>query len=185
MKNIARLLGIFLGVLIMLSGIWCVLNPGLTFLEIGWVAGLCMLLDGISNIFTWVDLRKAGIGSKWILVLALISVCFGVVLLISAAMQEAFDLFIVYSMACWLVLGGAIRIISGLGARKINDPLFAETLGRRWWLGALIGALAVAFGVFSFLHPYLLAISLGMLIGIGVTMAGISLAATSASTPMQ
>ena len=44
-----KILGIALGILLILGGIFCVLTPAMTYLTLAWVAGISMVVDAIGS----------------------------------------------------------------------------------------------------------------------------------------
>ena len=48
-----KILAIILGILMIVSGIYCLCTPGLTFLAVGWIIGFNMVADAIGALMGW------------------------------------------------------------------------------------------------------------------------------------
>lgn len=82
-----RMLTIIGGVLMLLTGIFCFINPGQTFLAIAFVIGLVMVLNGLIHICAYMmgrGLNNKGDNNGWILTDALITLLLGIGALQSA-----------------------------------------------------------------------------------------------------
>ena len=176
----ARIITIALGVLMIVTGVYCLLTPAMTYLSLGYMVGFNMVLDAIGGIATWSERKNKGMADGWTLAGSIASLVFGVVLLCSAAMQLAVDMIIVYIAAAWLIVIGVIRIIRAGQLRKIHKELQTEILGKRWWIILLTGILLVVCGVLSFANPSGLMVAIGINFGINIIAAGASLIATAA-----
>lgn len=76
-----RMLTIIGGVLMLLTGIFCFINPGQTFLAIAFVIGLVMVLNGLIHICAYMmgrGLNNKGDNNGWILTDALITLLLGI-----------------------------------------------------------------------------------------------------------
>ena len=79
-----RMLTIIGGVLMLLTGIFCFINPGQTFLAIAFVIGLVMVLNGLIHICAYMmgrGLNNKGDNNGWILTDALITLLLGILVL--------------------------------------------------------------------------------------------------------
>ena len=169
-----------LGAFMIVTGVYCLLTPAMTYLALGYIVGFNMVLDAIGGIAAWSDRKKAGEADGWTLAGAVVSLAFGLVLLGSAAMQLVVDMMIVYMAAAWLVAIGVIRIIRSVRLRRIHQKLQTELLGKRWWIVMLTGILLVMCGVMSFANPSGLMVAIGINFGINIIVAGASLIAIAA-----
>ena len=176
----ARILTLILGVMMIVTGVYCLFTPAMTYLTLGYIVGFNMMMDAIGGIATWSDRRRLGIADGWTLAGSIASLAFSVILLGSAAMQLAVDLMIVYIAAMWLVVSGIIRIIRGVQLRKLQKALQTQAIGSRWWLVLLTGILLVAFGVLSFSDPSGLMVAIGINFGINIIVSGVGLVAVAA-----
>lgn len=132
--KLSRILTCILGVVMIGTGIYCLCAPAMTYLTLGYIVGIKMILDAIGGIVFWSTRKKAGLADGWSLAGAILSLLFGIVLIGSAALQLIVDMTIVYLAAIWLIVVGVVRFVLPLRLRKIKKALNAELLGRHWCL---------------------------------------------------
>ena len=176
----SRIITIILGVVMIVTGVYCLFTPAMTYLSIGYIVGFNMVLDAVGGIVTWSDRKNRGTADVWTLIGAISSLIFGVILLGSAAMQLIVDMMIVYIAAAWLIVIGVIRIIRAAKLRKMHKEFETRILGKRWWVIMLMGIALVACGVFSFANPSGLMIAIGINFGVNIIAAGACLIAAAA-----
>ena len=176
----SRILTLLFGIAMIACGIYCLFTPVMTYMTLGYIVGVNMVIDALGGILTWSDRKKAGRADGWTLAGAIASLIFGIGLITSTALQLVVDMTIVYIAAAWLVILGIIRIIHACKLHKVRKALDAEILGRRWWLILLIGILMVAGGIFSFVNPTGLIVAIGINFGLNIIVAGANLIAVAA-----
>ena len=182
MKKITRVLYVILGVLIIISGLICLLSPGMTYLTLGYVVGFSMVFDAVGRFIIWWQGRKDGAASGWMLAGAILSAVFGFFILNSAALQLSIDVVIIYYVAAWLVVEGIVTIARAWKIRKLHKEWDTKLLGKNWYLPLCIGILTCLFGVLSMFKPLLLASTIGVYIGLGIIVVGANMI-TLATTP--
>ena len=175
----SKVITIILGVVMIVSGIYCLFTPAMTYLSLGYIVGFNMVLDAIGGISTWSDRKNKGKADGWTLAGAIASLLFGILLLGSAAKQLGVDMMIVYIAAAWLVVTGILRIIRAGRLRKIHKEFQTNLLGKHWWVIMLAGILLVVCGALSFANPAGLMVAIGINFGINLMVAGASLIATA------
>ena len=181
-----KVLAVILGVLMVISGVYCLLFPGMQYWMIAYIVGVCMILDSAGRLAAWWNSRKEGESQGLLLLSGILSLIFGIVLVLSPTLQLAFDLFLIYMMASWVVLLGILRIVHALNLRKLNKTYEKNPLGKSWGIALVLGILMILLGIYSFFHPLVMAMTIGMLIGIGLIIAGVNiiyLGAASSSEP--
>lgn len=176
----SNVIAIILGIIVVIGGIYCLMTPGITYLSLAWLLGLVMVVDGIANIVTWFQLRKDGYSNGWALAAAVVSVVLGVVVLCSFAVQMAVDLFIAYMLAAWLIVSGIARILFGWRMRTLHKKMDTQIIGKNWWAAFVLGILLVIVGVLSLVNPTALMLATGMMIGLAIIIAGVSVIALAA-----
>ncbi len=179
MKNFYKIIAIIFGIIIIGAGIVCLVSPELTFLTIGWIAGLAMTADAIANIVTWSARRRAGEADGWTLAGAIVSLVFGIVLLTSDILQLSVDLFIAFMAALWILTLGILRLIKSSKLHQIHKQSDTEIVAKNWWVVMLTGILLVLLGVVSLMNPAITMFAVGTMIGITILIAGINLIATA------
>jgi uncharacterized membrane protein HdeD (DUF308 family) len=176
----SRIITIILGILMIGTGIYCLCTPALTYMALGYIVGVNMVIDAIGGIILWHERKKAGDADGWALAGAVASLVFGVILTCSTAFQWIVDLAIVYLAAIWIIVIGILRIVHAVRVHKLRKALDAEILGSRWWLVLIVGILMVVCGVFSLFNPSGLIIAIGVNFGLNIIIAGANLIAVAA-----
>jgi uncharacterized membrane protein HdeD (DUF308 family) len=175
MKLLYKILGIVLGVALISAGITCFTAPDITFLAIGYILGVAMIVSGISNAVTWSARRKLGLADGWTLAGGILSMVFGIVLIVSEAAQLAADVFVAYMAGIWIVAEGILRIVKSSALHTMNTATGGTTPARRWWVVLISGIALVLLGIFSIMNPGITAVALGLLIGLDIIFAGVNL----------
>ena len=168
----SRILTGILGVLMIIAGFFCMLWPGMTYVASVWMIGIAIIVGGIANIISWSDRKKLGVADGWSLAGAIVSILFGIVLLVSFAMQVLMDVFVAYFVAAWLLVYGIIRIVMAFKLRKVRDEVGEGSLTSRWGWVLAMGILMVICGIIGFFNPISLMLALGFLVGIAIIVYG-------------
>ncbi|MCR5775704.1 MAG: DUF308 domain-containing protein [Lachnospiraceae bacterium] len=156
------IISIILGAIMIIVGMSCAFNPGATFLQAGFLISIFMLVYGILGIIR-VFKKQSGILDAVISVLALIV---GVCAIIKPGTTLAVDIMIIYMTAAWFTLRGIFEIILAFSVKNIN---------RNWIWELILGILSLVVGIYSFAHPTVMALAIGLLIGFYFITTGIDL----------
>lgn len=166
---------ILLGVLLVAGGVYCLFQPVSTFLTSGYVLGVFILCDAIANIVAWFDARKYVNISGWYLFEAIISLVFGIVVIVNVGMQFAVDMAIVYLVCIWIIVAAATRITLAIRIKKVNDLLPDVYKNSRWiWL-IVAGILMIVFACICMVQPGIMSVILGVLISWAIIFNGLGL----------
>lgn len=174
-----KALSVMLGVLMIAAGVYCFFTPVETSTLIPYILGIMMVGDGIARIVTWFDIRDRFRVSAWVLVSAVISMLFGLMLVSSPALQLSVGMSVVMLTGWWILSLGIIRIVHAFQLRRLRDasPEFSvgDLLGSHWWIALILGILLVIFGLIVIMNPVLGLDVIGTLVGCSVITAGINL----------
>ena len=176
----SRIITFILGIFMILTGVYCLFNPAMTYMTLVYVVGINMIVDAVGGIILWRERKKEGAADGWALAGAIASLVFGIVLIGSTALQLVVDMTIVYLAAMWLIVIGIIRIVLANKLHKVRKALDAEILGRRWWLVMVTGILLVICGVLSLFNPAGLIVAIGIHFGLNIIIAGANMIAVAA-----
>lgn len=161
MKTLLCVLGVLMG----LCGIALASTPIVTFWETSYFFVLLLLVYGAASMARGVTKKEYG-GN---FLFGILSVVAGFLILFVPGLKFMTSSTIIYLMAVWFLLQGAVFLVFGVRAKKTN----AET---KKWLGNLVmGVFSIILGIYSLIHPVALAFSVGVLIGIYFIFSGINL----------
>jgi len=158
-----RVFKITAGVILILTGVFCFANPGVTFLSLAFVLGCSMLLSGISGTLAYIWISRKGEITNSLLIEGLTSIVLGILVLSN---QLLADSAIPVFFGLWVMYAGIIRIAEAYCRRQSGRM---QVL----WLLAL-GILGFAAGIYTFFNTVLFAFSIIILVGILFVVQGFS-----------
>ncbi|MBR3016271.1 MAG: DUF308 domain-containing protein [Clostridia bacterium] len=154
------IISIILGILMIVGGIFCMATPLTTYLSTGYFMSAMLLFFGIAGLIRCF-MKKA---NALEIVVSVLAIIMGLIALFLPGTTLVFDVMMLYMTAAWFVVQGIVSIVLAFKL-KGTDEL--------WFIGLIAGILGVIVGVYSFLHPAVLAVSSGMLIGFYFIQSGI------------
>ena len=161
---------IILGVIFIVSGISCMVTPLFTVMELGYFLILLLLVYGIARIVRSVSSKDYGLD----FVFGILSVILGILIMAIPGLKAMTTGMLLYIMAGWFVVQGLVSIINAV--KKKNDG------GSMWIFGVCSGVLCILMGVYSAVHPVVLAITMGLMVGLYFIVSGINMIALSAKS---
>ena len=109
-----KILGIVMGILLTISGIFCLTQPVLTFANLSWVIGAIVLACGICGLVAWWQGRKSGESNLWDMAGALLTTIVGVLMLCNFWAQLFTDMALIMLFGVWIVCAGVLRIVASV-----------------------------------------------------------------------
>ena len=161
------ILMVILGVLLIAFGISCAVTPLATLMAAGYFIAIVLIASGVSGIIT--GFRYKLYGSNFIV--SILALLLGVLALVRPGGIKTIDTILIYLFAAWFVIKGISSLSLSLKLRKI-DP------SNHWIWGLIVGILGIALGIYSFIHPSVPAITIGLLISFYFIEAGFDTIAT-------
>jgi uncharacterized membrane protein HdeD (DUF308 family) len=134
----------------------------------GYLIAAVLIISGISGIITSFMYKVYGVN----FVVNILAVVLGVLAMVRPGGIQTIDNILIYLFAAWLLFRGATTISLSLNLKKLGS-------GSEWILGLITGILAVALGIYSFIHPTVPAIAIGLLIAFYFIEEGIDTIAVS------
>ncbi len=150
-----------LGVLLVVCGFSIMFTPLLSFLGVGTLVAIVLLIWGIMSVVRGVSAKLY----NFQFVLAVIAIILGFLILISPATTFATDMLILYLTAVFLVVRGLLWIIQSVKSAK-------EKKNKSWILAIILGILAIILGIVCFAHPIFEAAMIGYLLAFYFIYAG-------------
>ena len=149
-----RIVTIFLGILLIGTGVWCFAHPGAPFVSIAFILGIAMLFSGLGNLFTYVVYQKRISYVSWQLAEGLLTAIFALIVLSNAILT---DVMIVMFFGMWIQFSGPLRITASADIRR-------ERIAG-WYWPLLTGALSLLAGIYCFFNPLLAGLAFAIMIG--------------------
>ena len=162
---------IILSVLMIICGVDCIATPVQTFSSLGWIAGIAIVVAGVSAIFRYASGKDGR--SVWELVGGIAGVLFGGFIIVNIFAQFATNLIIALSAAFWLLIYGVCGVAEALKLRKINLELPSELRTASWLIVMILGVMTSIIGVVCIFQPMITMLSVGLIIGVSILISGI------------
>ncbi len=155
---------VILGILLLAGGFSCMFTPLLTFMNAGYFVVILIVAFGIAGIIKAIAEKRFRVN----FVFSILSVLLGIIMLAFPGYLLFAETVMLMLTAVWFVVMGIITIATSVTVTK--------AAGSKIWILQLIsGILAVLVGGYSFFQPMVMALSIGMLIGIFFIETGITL----------
>lgn len=164
-----------LGVFAIFGAFYCILWPGVTFLNTGWIVTVLLGVWGICAIFDYFSKPKdnerpknnAAMG-----VLGLIGGIAAAVISILALFMPRIsimvDVIMLYFLVCWFIISGIISIVGAVKISKVSQS-------KGWIFTLIMGILILLAGIYGIFHMFIMAQTAGLLIGIMLMTYGVRL----------
>ena len=162
-----RILTIISGILMVLTGAFCLMNPGQTFLSLAFVVGLIMVLNGLIHALAYFigrGLHNRGDNNGWILTDALLTLLLGILILCN---QLVADTAIPLVFGMWMLVAGILRI-------EASTHIDKERKRSNFRTTMITGILTVLVGLFGFINPLVQWMTTAVLLGIFLVMQGVN-----------
>ncbi len=157
-----KALSVVLGVIMLICGFMCVVTPFATFLFAGYLIGILLLVFGIIGLIMAVSNKSGALQ----IILCVLAAVVGFIAIVRPGGTLIIDGILIILVAIWLLLQGIILIVMSVKNRKSNGL---------WFLGIIVGVLALLLGAYSLGHPMFAAIATGLLIGFYFMQIGLSM----------
>lgn len=156
------------GGILMLTGVWCLANPGATFLSLAFIIGIVMLIVGLNGFFAYGELKKQGEPVSYLLPEAIVSVILGAIVLSNQLVSDA-AIPIFFGM--WIMYSGIMRVLIAVSKKRSGDE-------KGWVIILIPGLLSIAAGVYSFYNPIAAGIAIVIMIGVFFLIQGLNTMST-------
>jgi len=166
MESINRTWTAFLigGLLFAILGLYSIINPGIGFVTFGLLLGISLIYQGITEITYAVYAKNQYRDWGWILVYGIVSLTFGLYLLLNPA-QSAF--IVAYTVLFLIMLRSLKAIVVSIQMQALNNS--------KWWIMLLFGILGFVFSFYLFDYPIATAEFSVIWIGCGILAVGVLL----------
>lgn len=159
---------IILGAILIIGGISCMVTPLITVMELGYFLILLLLVYGIVSIVRAISSHEYGLD----FVFGILSVIIGIIIMAVPGLKAMTTGMLMYIMAGWFILQGIVSIYRAMKIKKDNG-------GSKWVWGVCSGVLCILTGIYSAIHPLVLVLTLGLMVGLYFIVSGIDMIAMS------
>jgi uncharacterized membrane protein HdeD (DUF308 family) len=166
-----KIIQLVIGICLSLAGIYCILSPGVTVAVLAWFIGIFMVVMAISKIGVWRERRALGFGENYELIAALLSLVFGVALIVSNFFQAWVATIIIYILASWIAMLGIFRLLVASNLRRLE----ADTSVRinNYHTQMITGMLLILIAILIFIKPSIVTAMIGIFIGACLLICGV------------
>ena len=155
-----------------ICGISCVCTPVITFMEAGYFLVILLLVYGIAAVVRAIMDKEYGLPFLF----GLLSLILAIVIMVVPGLKLMTEGMLVYIMAVWFLLQGIVGIFMSLKQKKNAD-------NKGWIWNLVLGIIGVLVGIYSLMHPMLMAFTVGILVGVYFMESGISMIVMACSMP--
>ena len=166
-----------LGIMLILSGIFCLFSPVSSSTIIPYMIGIALTATGIGKLIRRADERRFYGQSSWSFAGAVVSLIFGILLMVSPTLQLSMGTTVVVLIGCWITIMGILRIVHAFQLRKVTAyvDIFGRPVSNDWYMALLPGIAMVAVGILNVLHPSIGLGMIGALVGVLMLLCGSTL----------
>jgi len=164
MKKAMKWIGVILGILMVILGLYGAFHPVAFFASLGWLIGFAVLASGFDGFGAWWAGRKTGGTSGWDLLLAVLSIVFGILLITNVGLRILTDEVLLVLFSVWIAASGVLRIFHAVKDKP-----------KLWGLLAALGAALIILALVSLVHPLITALSIGMCVAFNFMFQGINM----------
>ncbi|MBQ8092842.1 MAG: DUF308 domain-containing protein [Clostridia bacterium] len=163
--TVFTIVNVIMGILMIIGGISLMATPLITFLSTGYYIIILFFIAGIVGIVQGIADKRFGTEFFF----AILSLILGILGMVMPGVAEMNSFMILHMAACWFFVHGIMTIVATIQSRKYGLSTGSMVIG------ILLGVLDLIMGVYSMAHPAVLAVSLGILIGIYFIESGVNM----------
>jgi len=149
-----RIVTILAGVLMLVSGVWCFANPGASFMSLAFVLGIVMIITGLTGAAIYFTEKNRNPEGGWVISESILTFILGCIVLSN---QLLVDAMVGIFFGMWLIFSGCLRVVAAFQLRKLQEKAWHWTLG--------FGVVASLMGLYAFINPIALGLSVVLLVG--------------------
>ena len=143
-------------------------TPLITMMELGYFLIILLFVYGIAHIVRAVSGKDYGLE----FIYGILSVILGFLIIVVPGLKTMTSGMLLYIMAGWFVVQGILSIYRAVKMKKDNG-------GAGWIWGICAGVLCILMGLYSAVHPMVLALTLGLMVGFYFIVSGVDMIAMS------
>ena len=157
-------LGVITGIIMCILGVYSVSIPFKTFLGIGWLLGMLVMVVGLEYIVAGCKKEKKDV---WKIICGVLITILGIIMLSNGVQRFLTDMMAVYMVGAAVLISGISQIVNGAKVCKTS---------KSWGvLGIVLGVLSIILALIALGHPILTMISVGYIIGFNIIVFGVDM----------
>ncbi len=168
-----KVINAIIGVIAILSSIYLILYPGITFINAGWIVTIVLGVFGVCSIAYYSISKKnaqtTGYGKAegaTSLILGICAAAFSVLTIFIPSLQAFLDMIILIAFALWMAIDGIIEIMKAIRLKNMSTS-------KKWILDLILGIFILLFALYGIFHLLVFMKTLGIMIGVMVMAYGI------------
>lgn len=162
-QTVSRILWAIAGLVLLVAGVFCLINPGTALVTLSLYLGISMLISGVIDIVIFAKGNRYMAGAGWFLLDGILTVLLSLFLLF----HQAFTMLsLPFIFGMWLLCSGVSKFVNSFELKRLGVPGWG-------WFTALGVLLAVA-GFFSFCDPISDLLAISILMGILLIFQGVA-----------
>ena len=161
-KKIVRVISVVAGVLLIVSGIYCIFREDVALMTGAVILGLSMLLSGVLELVIFAKAGGTMLGSGWLLLDGLLTVILSLFMLFNGFFTL---LYMPFLFSAWLMFSGIFRIVSAVDMRAFG--------ARYWWVTLIFAIVLTVVGFLGFMDPWVSLEAMSITIGIVFILEGL------------
>lgn len=152
MSKIVNYFFLAVGIIMVSFGLWLIFNPRTTLSIVVVLMGIVLLLNGISEIISYVSERKKWSISVWYLFDGLLSTTFGLLVLFNGQVGKNF---LILLFAIWILASAIFRILLAFSVKSVSN----------WFIILIVGVLGLIVGIVSLFNSIFVSVALAVVLG--------------------
>jgi len=164
MSKYNKFLWIISSILLMVCGIVCLIVPETGYTALTYIVGAVILIIGGFELYGYFKYGVGFLGGGWMLVYSIITIIFGMFLLMNQAIVASVLPFI---CGIWIISMGVSRIVASFDIRFMGIA--------SWWSELLTGILDIIIGIIFTIEPIQASVTIGVVMGIMLLVSGASM----------
>lgn len=160
-----------MGIFSLFAAFYCFMYPGVsTLMTAGWIVTCLLGVIGFCGIFEYIRNKKDKkqmFNGTISLILAICAAVISIIAMFKVSLRATFDLVIIVLFALWLVISGVDSVVNSFKMKKNGQKI--------WWLSLILGIIVIIMGMYAGTHLIYATMSLGYVMGFGLTFYGIKL----------
>ena len=166
-----KIIKLIIGITLACAGIYCILSPGVTVSVLAWIVGLFMVILALNRIGVWQERKALGFAENYELISAILSLLFGVALIVSNFFQFMVSTVIIYMLAAWIAMLGIFRLLVASNLRRMEADISIRI--NNYNTQMIGGVLLILIAVLIFIKPSIVTAMLGIFIGACLLLFGV------------